>query len=187
MKLIDFTDYQVKVNGEALLVKPIRDIYNKDKSKNHESFMQQMSYLYFMVDPRSTYNYITEDEERSKTIILQEGLPSDFTPSEDLTKAMEWYEKHTVTPSQKLLKAALTAADTVSQFLMRTDILEQLDDKGRPMYDVAKITNSLSNVNKLVPQLQELQRKVEQEIDDKGRARGTDKKMFEDGFEFNNR
>ena len=43
-----------------------------------------MSYMYFMIDPRSTYNYIIDDNERSEQIILQEGLPKNFKPSKDL-------------------------------------------------------------------------------------------------------
>ena len=66
MKLIEYKDYKIVVSDEALLVKPIRDLFNKDTSENKEKFMQQMSYMYFMIDPRSTYNYIIDDNERSE-------------------------------------------------------------------------------------------------------------------------
>ena len=70
MKLIEYKDYKIVVSDEALLVKPIRDLFNKDTSENKEKFMQQMSYMYFMIDPRSTYNYIIDDNERSEQIII---------------------------------------------------------------------------------------------------------------------
>ena len=102
-----------------------------------------MSYLYFNVDPRSSYSYILNEEERRKAIIEQEGLPSDFQPSQFLKEAMEIYKKLTITPSQKLLNSALKAANTVSEFLEDPTILEQEDDKGRPKYQVSTITTAL--------------------------------------------
>ena len=64
MKLIEFTDFNIKITDEALLVKPIRKLFNKDKSKNKEAFLTQMSILYFYADPRSGYNYLTDEKER---------------------------------------------------------------------------------------------------------------------------
>ena len=75
MKLIEYSNYQIKVADEAFLVKPIRTLFNKDKSKTKDNFWSQMSYMYFLVDPRSSYMYIVDEEERAKEIIKQEGLP----------------------------------------------------------------------------------------------------------------
>ena len=174
MKLLYFEDYEVRVNPEALLVRPIRRLYNEDRSARKEKFFQQMSYCYFMCDPRSTYNYIIDKEERKRIIIEQEGLPEDFTPSKQLEEAMEWYKKHTVTASQRLLESALIAADTVSTFLRDKTIFNKTDDKGRPMYQISSVTAALKNVEGIVNSLQTLQKKVEQELEeDNGKARGT--------------
>lgn len=186
MKLINFVDYQVKVSEEALFIKPIRQIYNQDRTKNKEHFMQQMSYLYFMVDPRSTYGYITDKSERAQAIIKQEGLPKDFKPSSLLEEAMKIYKQHTVTKSAELLQSARKACNKVRSFLENIDLTEE-DDKGKPKYQVSTVTSALKNVTDLVPQLQELEKKVEQEVQEQGRAKGASKTMFEDGFDFDNR
>jgi hypothetical protein len=186
MKLINFIDYQVKVSEEALLVKPIRQLYNQDRTKNKEKFMQQMSYLYFMIDPRSTYGYITDEEERAKAIIEQEGLSEDFKPSSLLGEAMTAYKKHTVTMSAELLQSARKACNNVRAFLENIDLTDT-DDKGKPKYQISAVTAALKNVTDLVPQLQELEKKVEQEVVEQGRAKGASKTMFEDGFDFDSR
>lgn len=173
MKLIQIENYQLKVADEALLVKPIRRLYNQDRSASKEQFYRQMSYLYFMTDPRSTYAYILNENERAKAIIEQEGLDKDFKPSPLLLEAMEVYKKHTVTPSQELLNAALIAAKTVSTFLKRPDILDLEDDKGKPKYQISSITAALKNVEGIVNSLQNLQRKVENELTEQGKARGS--------------
>ena len=52
MKLIEFDGLEFKIADEALLVRPIRELFQKDKSKKKEEFWKQISYLWFMCDPR---------------------------------------------------------------------------------------------------------------------------------------
>lgn len=173
MRLITTEGYHLKVADEALLIKSIRKLFNQDRSQSKEQFYKQMSYLYFMVDPRSTYSYILNEEERAKAIIEQEGLEKDFKPSPLLEEAMAVYKKHTVTPSQELLNAALKAAHTVSEFLVKDDILDIVDKNGRPKYQISSITSALKNVEGIVSSLQNLQRKVESELNEQSKARGS--------------
>ena len=172
MKLIKVENYSLSISDEALLVKPIRKLWNQDRSEKKERFYQQMSFLYFFTDPRSSYAYMLDDEERKQAIVEQEGLEPDFQPSPLLKEAMEVYKKHTITPSQRLLENALISADKVGQFLRDVDLTEK-DDKGKPLYQVSAITAALKNVEGIVTSLQNIQRKVEQEISEQGKARGT--------------
>lgn len=172
MKLIQLDNYELTVAPEALLIRPIRRLWNQDRSERKEKFYQQMSYLYFMVAPLSTYSYILDYDERSKTIIEQEGLPSDFRPSELLAEAMKIYKEHTKTVSQGLLESSLIGADKVSKFLRDLDLTET-DYKGRPKYQVSTVTAALKNIEGIVQSIQTLQKKVEQELVDNGKARGS--------------
>lgn len=171
MRLITIENFELKVADEALLIRPIRRLWHQDRSQRKESFFQQMSYLYFMVSPQSTYSYILDMDERSRTIIAQEGLPEDFRPSPLLVEAMQVYRQHTVTVSQKLLSDALIGADKVGKFLREVDLNEE-DDKGRPKYQVSTITAALKNVEGIVSSIQALQKKVDQELEDNTKARG---------------
>ena len=183
MKLLEWSNYEVKPTEEALLVRPIRRLYNADRSKQKEKFMQQISYMFFMVDPRSTYSYIIDLEERHKQIVIQEGLPENFKPSPELQEAMEIYEKHTITSSTKLLESTRIAVDALSEELKQTrQRLSERTDKGAAVYKVNDVMGSLERVLKFIPQLQELERKVESEIRENTRAKGTENTMFEDGL-----
>ena len=174
MKLIEYSDFQIKLADEAFLVRPIRRLFHQDRSERKEQFWRQMSYLYFVVSPASSYSYILDPEERAKAVIEQEGLPADFKPSELLLEAMQVYRKLTITPSQKLLDSALVAADTVSKFLRNPNILTEEDDKGKPKHTVSEITRALKDVEGITNSLQNLQKKVEQELqEESGKARGT--------------
>lgn len=185
MKLIKYEDFQIKLADEAFLVRPIRRLFHQDRSERKETFWRQISFMYFMVSPSSSYSYILDMEERAAEIIKQEGLPSDFKPSDLLKEAMEIYRKLTITPSQKLLESSLVAADTVSKFLSDPTILDKVDEKGRPLYQISSITAALKNVEGIVSSLQTLQKKVEQELEEEsGKARGSQELTLGDlGFE----
>ena len=182
MKLIEYINFEIKISDEALLVKPIRLLYNKDRSKNKEQFIRQMSYLYFYADPRSSYNYITNDEERSKAIIAQEGLPEDFKPSEELEKAISIYRQLTTTTSLLLLQDTRIAVDKVRDFLRNVD-LNPLDDKGKPVYTINSITATIKQIPQLAKDLAEAEKLVTKEIEEQGRARGSqgNKTLMDDG------
>ena len=183
MKLIEYINFEIKISDEALLVKPIRLLYNKDRSKYKEQFIRQMSYLYFYADPRSSYNYITNDEERSKAIIAQEGLPKDFKPSEELEKAINIYRQLTTTTSLLLLQDTRIAVDKVRDFLRNVD-LNLLDDKGKPVYTINSITATIKQIPQLAKDLAEAEKLVTKEIEEQGRARGSQgsKTLMDDGI-----
>lgn len=183
MHIIEYNNYTIEPTQEALLIKPIRDLYNKDKSKNKEKFLQQMSVLYFYADPRSTYNYIVDDEERLKAIIEQEGLPEDFKITTDLDKALQEYKKHTITTSYLLLQDTKIAVDKVRQFLREVN-LNETDDKGKPLYTINSITQAIKQIPQLSKDLLEAEKIVSKEIEEQGRARGgnDNKSLFDDGF-----
>lgn len=182
MKLIRFEDYQIRIADEALLVKPIRRLFNKDRSVTKEKFLQQMSVIYFMVDPCSTYMYIVDESERLQQIVQQEGLPSDFTVTGELKEAMEIYRKHCNTSSTLLLEDTRVAIDKLRDFLRNVDLNEK-DDKGKPVYPVNTITSAIKQIPELAKSLADAERAVQKEMQEEGRVRGgAEKNIFEDGI-----
>lgn len=185
MKLLKYENYQVLPTEEAMLVKPIRELFNADRTKTKEFFMQQMSYMYFMVDPRSTYMDILDEEERANKIILQEGLPKDFKPSEKLEKAMAVYRDLTTTTSMKLLNSMRIAIKKIGDFVENVDLFA-IDDKGKAIYSIAQVTAATDKIPGLAKKLIETEKIVASEIELVGRARGGNesKKLLEDGAIF---
>jgi hypothetical protein len=97
---------------------------------------------------------------------------------------MEVYRKLVITSSTMLLESTRTAVSALSAELKDTKArLEERTDKGAAVYKTNDIIASLERVLKLIPQLQDLERKVESEIQDNTRARGGQKAMFEDGID----
>lgn len=183
MHILEYTNYEVVPTEEAFLIKPIRELYNADKSKTKEKFMQQMSILYFMVDPRSSYNYIIDSEDRYKAILEQEGLPKDYKIDKKLQAAMDIYKEHTTTSSYLLLQDMKVAIEKVRQFLRDVD-LKAVDDKGKPLYTINSVTTAIKQIPQLAKDVMEAEKVIAKEIEEQGRARGgnQNKTLFEDGF-----
>ena len=74
-KLRKYEGYNLTFEPEILTLKVFKRLFMRDKTKDKSRFLQELGYIYFMLDPRSDYMYITDNEERSKAIIEGEGLP----------------------------------------------------------------------------------------------------------------
>ena len=181
MHLIEFENFQVVPSAEALLIKSIRDYYNKDKTKNKEKFMEAMSIIYFLVDPRSTYSYITEDDERLAEILKQEGI-KDFKMTKEFQKMIDDYRPHTITTSYLILQDSKQAAENLRKVLRSINYNDaaELEEKARVAKTVASI---LSMLPKLAKDLTEAEKIVTSEIEELSRVRGNrDKSILDDGI-----
>ena len=185
MKLLNVENYQVKVADEALLVKPIRDLFNADKSKDKENFYTECSIIFFMADPRSSYGHIVDDEERFEAVKVQEGLPKNYKISKELQLAIDTYKQLTTTISSQLLEDTYVAIDKLRKFLRNID-LYAVDDKGKPLYTISSITSAIKAIPQLTKDIQEAEKQVNSDILELGRKRGGDKgkALFEDGIKF---
>lgn len=181
MHLIEFSNYQIIPTEEAFLIAPIRKLYNLDKTKNKEKFMQLLSIIYFYADPRSSYSYIIDDKERLKEILEQEGLPKDFKIDKTLQEAIDIYKKHAITTSYLLLQDTKEVIENMRKVLKSIDWggLEE-KDKVNAVKTVASIT---SMIPKIVKDLTEAEKAVTKEIEEQGRARGGQSKtLMDDGI-----
>ena len=182
MHLIEYNNYQIEPTQEAFLIKPIRDLYNSDKSKSKDKFMTQMSIIYFLVDPRSSYNYIIDEKDRLKVIIEQEGLPANFKIDKKLQEAIDIYRKHTITTSYLLLQDTKLAIDKVRQFLRNVDLTET-DDKGKPLYTINSVTSAIKQIPQLAKDVIDAEKAITREIEEQGKLRGTaNKTLMDDGI-----
>ena len=163
MRLIEFDGMEFKVADEAFLVRPIRELFQKNKSKRKEEFWRQISYMWFMCDPRSSYQYLTDPIERSVEIKKQEGLGEDWEPSELLKEAMDVYRKQTITTSAILLEGMRKGIDKLSSFLSTTEFTDKT---------VASMTSALRQIPELAKALSEAEKSLAKDFETDDKARG---------------
>ena len=181
MKLVKISNYRLEVEDELLLLKPFKDLYKADKSKDKSKFMDFLTIVYYTYDPRSDYNYIVYEDERLIEVCESNGLEiPKFTPKE--LECIELYKKLTTTLSAELLKSTKIAISKVQQFLETVDMNER-DDKGKAVHSISTITSAVKQIPALVKEVTEAEKMVTKEIEESGRARGgNNKKLMEDGI-----
>ena len=170
MKLIEVENYDLRVAPEALLVKPIRRLWNQDRTKQKESFYRQMSVLFYTYSPASNYSYIIDEKERLKEVLLQEGIEN-FKPSQEFKDAVEIYKKLTRTASSELLADVKLTIDKVRQVLTSINF-ESLDEKDK-VAALNTVTTVVAKIPKLVKDLSDAEKAVAKELEEAGKARGT--------------
>lgn len=182
MHLIEFENYEVRPTEEFFMIKPLRDLYTKYHEKDWEKFMQYVSFIYHYADPRSTYAYIVDDDERLSEIIKQEGLSEKFKITKEIQECIDIYKKRIITLSYKLLQSTRIAVDKLSDYLQDIDYSER-DDKGKPVYTISSVTQAIRQIPQLAKDLIEAERIVTKEIEESGRIRGGyEKSLMDDGI-----
>ena len=171
MRLIEFDGVEFKIADEALLVRPIRELFQRDKSKRKEEFWRQVSYLWFMCDPRSNYQYITDEEARSLEVKRQEGFGDSWDPDGTLKEAMYIYRAQTTTSASILLESMRKGIEQLRRFFEGFDLFAK-DKNDRPIYQVSTMTAALKQVPELAKALIDAEKSLAKDFATEDKARG---------------
>ena len=179
IKLFKYEGYKLHISEEAFVLKPFKEIWNRDKTKNKDKALQELGYIYFMSDPRSDYQYIIDEEERTNAIKEGEGIDPKWKPDNKVIEAMKFYK--TFKPvSALLLEDTRIAVDKLRQLLRNIDLTE-VYDKGKPIYTLNTITATIKQIPSLVKDLDEAEKAIAKEIMESDKVRGAqEKSMYED-------
>lgn len=179
MKLLKYEGYNLSFEPEILKLKVFEKLHKRDKSKDKSKFLQELAFIYFYADPRSDYQYIIEEEDRIKAIKEGEGMPEDWKIDTDIQAAIDYYKSFS--PLAALLLEDTRAAVDKLRKLLRDIDLNQVDERGKPIYTLNIITATIKQIPALVKDLDEAEKAIAREIVQNDRVRGSaEKAMFED-------
>lgn len=179
MKLFKYEGYEITISEEALLLKPFSDIWKRDKSKTKQTAKSELGYIYFYTDPRSDYQYIIDDDERTEAIREGEGLKATWKPDKLVMDAVTFYQRFKPT-SAVLLDTTRFLVDKLMKQMKGLD-LDERDEKGKPIFALNMVISSIEKVPGLALKLDEAEKVIASEIktDNKMRGQG-EKSIFED-------
>lgn len=182
MKLFRFENFELQISEEAFLIDAFKKLWNRDRSQSKKRALAELGYIYFMYDPRSDYMFITDDTQRSKIILEQEGLSPDYNIDKVMQEAIKVYKFLTQTSASLLLEDTRISVDKLRDYVKNID-LNAVDDKGKPIYTLNMFTNTIKQIPELAQKLIEAEEAVAKETEEKSKMRGQGvKKIFEDGF-----
>lgn len=176
MKLFKYEGYKIVISEEALLLKPFKKIWDRDKTKNKEKAYMELGFIYFYCDPRSDYQYLTDEEERLKSIKEGEGIPDKWSPDNIVKEAMNFYNGFKPT-------SALLLEDTRNMVNGYRAKLREItkDMSNLEIKDIKDIGAIIKQIPALVKDLDEAERAVSKEIIESNKVRGSqEKSIYED-------
>ena len=189
MNLIEFDkeNYSVSYSPQLLTLKPFKKLIDRDKSKNKERAVKEISFIAFFADLRSDYMYIVDDDERTHELIKDLDLPSTWKVDKEIQDAIDFYLERSTTVNSTIYQGACKAAIDVSKYLRTADILlQERDAHGKVVVDINKITGALEKVPKIMANLNAAHQELvkEQKITE-GRSKGSRTfNMYEDGLNY---
>jgi hypothetical protein len=186
MKLFEMKEGVLQVADEAWGILPFKAILKKDKSRTKEIAFKEMLFIYFYVDIRSDYVYLTNDKEREKEIIKDIGLPEDWSIDKVVQDAINFYKKF-ITVIQKLYIDALKSVGDMSDYLRMTDdLLRERTNNGGTVTTLPMIVTAQEKIPKIMQNLKAAYKEVLAEQKEmEGRTKGSRTMgLFEEGLDY---
>lgn len=176
MRLFRYEGYTLSISEEALCLKPFRAIWMRDKTEKKERAIMELGYCYFMEDPRSDYQYITDPEERAKAIKEGEGLKESWQPDGTVKEAQRLYSSFKTT-SALLLEDTRNMIDGYRMKLRElTSNMTDLDVK-----EVKEVGAIIKQIPAMIKDLDEAEKAIAKEIAQSDKVRGAaEKAIYED-------
>jgi len=182
MNLFEIENEVVIFRQQALLLKPFKDIWDKDESPDKSEANNTLAFIYYMADDRSDFIHILDPEDRAEEIRPFLNLPKEFlVNSKDIIRAIHFYEQMSETTSTKLLHSTRLVLQKISQFLDDID-MDERDDRKKHVYDISKITASVEKIPKLIKAINEIEKEVVKEKELKAQSGNRTQATFERGM-----
>lgn len=162
-------------NTETLLLRPYKDIWERDKSKSKENALEELAYIEFMTSMKKTNPYRQYPEEKKHDIIVGDVISQiDWKPDELVIEAMEnliEFQRNASTTYNYYMSAKV-AAEKMQEFFNTVDINERNYKSGNPIYKPGDITRALNDTEKVLSNLKALEKKVEEELYEETKTKG---------------
>lgn len=171
MKLFKLEAYELKVEPEALLIKPFKKIWTRDRSETKQKALMELGFIYFFADPRSSYQYIVDEEQRIKEIIDSEGLPKSWKPDSTIKEGIDIYRKHSQTTASLLLEDSRIAIEKVRKELRELDMKEVGED-GKRLHTLKSVQDSVKSSIGLIAELNRVEMEMTKELVENSKIRG---------------
>jgi len=187
MNGFELKDWTLTISPEIWGLSPFKKILKKDKNRNKDIALKEMLFIYYYTDIKSNYLIISNLKDREEEIKKDIELPTNWKIDSVVQEAIEFYNNRSLTVIGKLYKNALKAANDISEYLTRTDVLlTERDERGKPVNDIAKITGAITKVKGIMQDLKAAEKEVIKEQEElEGRMKGSKTMgLYESGIDF---
>ena len=178
----DNVNNRLEINeGEIFLVTELKNLLNKDQSKNKELAFKELTYIYLALDWKSPYSQYTE-LERHEEALRDSGLTEEEFNNPVFREACRKYRTlQESNLSVRMLNAAkLGAQQFIDYFTIIADLNER-DVNGKPVFDAKKHFETMSKMHDLHEELTSLENLVKKELTETSTLRAGAVEDFDPG------
>lgn len=160
-------------DAALLIIEPFKTIWerNKDKAISYK----ELAYIEFMSSAQRSNPFSGYPENSRSDVIIAAlfGEDSKWVPDNLIKEGIKFVKKTQTEASitYSYYMAAKASADNMKEFFSTVDLSER-NDKGIPVYKPKDITSALIDTEKVIQNLNALQKKVEEELYENIRAKG---------------
>ena len=179
-------EYVLTVEDNMWGLEKFKKILKRDKSRDKDRALKEMLFIYYYSDIKSDY-LIIDSKFRIEEIKKDIGLPEDWRIDSVLQEAIDFYEERSLTVVGKLYKNALVAANDISDYLTKTkELLEERDDKGKPVTTLTTIVGGISKIKTVMQDLKAAEKElIKERIETEGKMKGQQAMgIYESGLSF---
>jgi hypothetical protein len=168
------------IQPEALAIPAYKTIWDRDKTKNKDVAIKELTYIWFRcsLDKYNPYKQFY-GEERNKRI-LEDVMFDGWKPDKQVAEAVIQFEKNNYTMGSKLINSALAGCNKLISYFQDVD-LTIMNDNGTLVHKASDLMKNLSTVGKVLEGLKELEKQQHDDEITSDRIRGGGKiGAFED-------
>lgn len=143
---IDDNGMPVAPNIRQLLDKDIRELYNKDKTKDKSQYIKECIVIYYLGDPKSPAKQNgLSDAEALKMAIEQAGLPADYLPDKLVIRLIKRYYNENITEAGVVVENILKGIHNIN--LIITNINELLNEQLKTNITIESVQSIVSMID----------------------------------------
>ena len=154
-------------HAETLLISPFKDIWERDKDKKKVNALEELAYVEFMTSMKKSnqYRQYPESQKEGKVraaVITREHWEPDELIKQAMHKIIQFQQEASTTYNYYM--AAKKAAEKMQNFFLEVDINAVNEKTMNPLYKPRDITAALNDTEKVLSNLKNLEKKVEEEL-----------------------
>ena len=146
---IDDNGMPVAPNVRQLIDRDIRELYNRDKTKDKTKYIQECMVIYYLGDPKSPARQAgLSDPEALKMAIEQADLPKDYIPDTLVIRLIKRYYEENITEAGRAVENILQGIHNINLSISTLNsLLNQKLNTTVNLEDVDTIIGLISAVN----------------------------------------
>lgn len=175
------SDRSVFPNPETLIISPFKEIWERDKTKEKLTALEEFAYMEFMSsmnksNPYRQYPGKSKEIKIRKDVITNEDWSPDTLVFQGIEKIISFQKEASTTYNYYI--AATSAAEKMQEFFVNFNFNEVNPKTFNPLYKPKDITSALNDTEKVLGNLKSLEKKVEEELYEESKNRSNKEVSF---------